>query len=85
MSTENLLNVVFGVLGSVAMLVLFVLNTLHYLEEDCSTYLLVNALGALFACLAAVFVKYWPFIALEASWTLFSLIRFGIKIMKPRK
>lgn len=84
MSTNDLLNVIFGVLGSVVMLVLFVLNTLNYMEEDSSTYLWVNALGALFACLAAVFVRYWPFIALEGSWTLVSLMRVGHKIMKSR-
>ncbi|KAK4525467.1 hypothetical protein GAYE_SCF12G3375 [Galdieria yellowstonensis] len=84
MSTDNLLNIVFGVLGSVALLVLFILNVFNYLEEDSYTYLWVNALGGLCACLAAIFVKYWPFVALEASWTLTSLVRIGLKIVRRR-
>eukprot|EP00871_Galdieria_phlegrea_P002737 jgi/Galph1/3464/GphlegSOOS_G2165.1 len=75
MSTENLLNTIFGVLGAVLLLLLFVANLLNYIEEDSAVYLWINALGAMFACLAAIFVRYWPFIALEATWTITTLAR----------
>jgi hypothetical protein len=61
-----------GTAGVSLLLLAFLLNLLKKLPMNSLTYPLLNLTGAGLACLASVFLRYWPFIILEGVWTLVS-------------
>ena len=63
-----------GSIGVTILLIAFLLNLRNILAKDSATYLLLNVIGAGLACAASVLLNYLPFIILEGSWTLVSLI-----------
>jgi hypothetical protein len=65
-----------GFIGVTILLVAFFLNLIGKIESESLAYLTMNFVGAGIACLASIFLKYVPFIILEASWTLVSA--FGL-------
>lgn len=62
-----------GFLGVTILLIAYFLNLKNILQKDDFTYLLLNVLGASIACAASILLNYWPFIILEACWTLVSI------------
>jgi hypothetical protein len=65
-----------GTIGVSILLLAFFLNLNKSLSSDSIVYIFLNFIGAAVACIASVLLNYWPFIILEASWTLVSL--FGL-------
>jgi len=63
-----------GSLGVTLLLVAFLLNLRGYLSKDGLPYILLNIIGAGLACLASWLIHYVPFVVLEGTWTLVSLI-----------
>jgi hypothetical protein len=63
-----------GFIGVSLLLIAFFLNLKDYIKKDSLAYLLLNIAGAGLACLASIRLQYWPFIILEACWTLVSLV-----------
>ncbi len=64
---------IIGSTGVFMILLAYFLLVSHKLSRDSLLYLGMNALGAGLACLASILLHYWPFIILEAAWTLVSL------------
>ena len=63
-----------GAIGVTILLVAFILNLTNRLGKESLGYIVLNILGAGIACLASILLHYWPFIILEGSWTLVSLV-----------
>jgi hypothetical protein len=63
-----------GTIGVTILLVAYFLNLLNKLSADKPTYVLLNILGAGIACYASILLNYKPFIILEGTWTLVSMI-----------
>lgn len=63
-----------GFAGVFILLIAFLLNLLGKISKDELPYILMNIIGAGLACLASWLIHYTPFVLLEASWTLASLI-----------
>jgi hypothetical protein len=63
-----------GSSGVFLILLAYFLLLIHKLTRDSYIYLLMNASGAALACLASILLNYWPFIILEAAWTLVSVV-----------
>jgi len=63
-----------GSLGVTLLLVAFLLNLRGYLSKDGLPYILLNIIGAGLACLASWLIHYIPFVVLEGTWTLVSLV-----------
>jgi hypothetical protein len=63
-----------GTIGVTILLVAYFLNLLNKLSADKPTYILLNILGAGIACYASILLNYKPFIILEGTWTLVSII-----------
>lgn len=74
-----------GSLGVALLLLAFLLQLKNILSKNSLTYLLLNVAGAALACLASVWLKYWPFILLEACWTLVSLYSLLLYARNIRK
>ncbi|CAN5450933.1 hypothetical protein BH10BAC4_BH10BAC4_04170 [soil metagenome] len=63
-----------GFTGVSILLVAFLLNLLKKLEHNSILYVSLNFVGAALAGLASILIHYVPFIILEGTWTLVSLI-----------
>lgn len=73
---------IIGFTGVFILLVAFLLNLLGKLSQDSYGYILLNILGAGLACLASVLIDYLPFVILEGSWTLVSVIALVRRVLK---
>ncbi|MDQ6756220.1 MAG: hypothetical protein M3004_04710 [Bacteroidota bacterium] len=63
-----------GSIGVFILLIAFVLNLLNKISKETFIYILMNIVGGALACFASYLINYWPFLILEAVWTLISLI-----------
>lgn len=71
-----------GFIGVFQILLAYFLNVIGKISKDDLSFILLNLIGAAMACLASVLLNYWPFIILEAIWTLISFISL-LKYKKP--
>ena len=62
-----------GSIGVGLILVAYFLNTEKLLPKDEKLYYVMNIIGAGLACCASFLINYWPFVILEATWTLVSI------------
>ncbi len=65
---------IIGTIGVTILLVAFFLNLFKYLDPEKPTYITLNILGSAIACYASILLRYVPFIVLEATWAVVSLI-----------
>ena len=63
-----------GFIGVNILLLAYFLNITDKIKNDSLIYLFLNFLGAGIACYASVLLNYLPFIVLEGSWTLVSVV-----------
>ena len=63
-----------GFIGVSILLLAYFLNITDKIKNDSLIYLFLNFLGAGIACYASVLLNYLPFIILEGSWTLVSVV-----------
>lgn len=63
-----------GFAGVALLLVAFLLNLFKILEQTSRTYILLNVIGAAMACAALVIIEYMPFVILEGTWTVVSVV-----------
>ncbi len=62
-----------GFIGVSLILLAYFLNLKNILTTTALSYILLNLVGAILACLASILMEYIPFIILEGVWTLVSL------------
>ncbi len=63
-----------GSLGVFLILLAYILNIFGKLKPGQLAFILLNLIGASLACVASIIMNYWPFIVLEAVWSLASLV-----------
>lgn len=63
-----------GTVGVTLLLVAFLLNLLNKISRESLVYILLNFVGAGLACIASLLINYIPFVILEGTWTIVSLI-----------
>jgi len=73
-----------GFIGVLLILIAYFLNINNKLDSGDITYILLNLIGAILACLASILMKYYPFILLEGVWTIISILAL-IKYLKDKK
>ncbi len=73
-----------GAIGVAILLLAFMLNLIGKMKNDSMAYLVLNFMGAGIAGLASVLLNYWPFIILEACWTLVSAYGILKKMITDR-
>lgn len=61
-----------GSVGTVMMLVAFLLNITDKLDNDHFFYIILNFFGSTLACIASCMIPYTPFIILEGTWAIIS-------------
>lgn len=63
-----------GSAGVGLILLAYFLQTFKVLPGDSKAYFLINFFGAALACYASLLIDYLPFVLLEGTWALVSLI-----------
>ena len=63
-----------GFTGVTILLLAFLLNLLKKISSTSLSYIIMNIVGAGLACLASWLIHYIPFVILEATWTIVSII-----------
>lgn len=69
-------NDIIGTIGVGLILIAYFCNTFGWLNGKSKTFFLLNIVGAGLACYASWLINYWPFMVLEGTWLLVSLIGF---------
>ena len=63
-----------GFSGVILMLIAFLLNLAKVRSTESLSYILLNLIGGSLSTTAAIMIVYYPFVVLEAVWTLVSLV-----------
>ena len=63
-----------GTLGVSLILIAYFCSTFRLISSQSKPFFLLNTIGAGLACAASYLIHYWPFVILEATWTLVSLV-----------
>lgn len=63
-----------GTIGVGMILLAFFLSSFKWMSSQSRIFFLLNATGAALACLASYLINYWPFVVLEGTWMVVSLI-----------
>ena len=70
-------NDIVGTIGVGLILLAYFCNTFGWINGKSKTFFLLNIVGAGLACYASYLINYWPFVILEGTWFLVSLIGFA--------
>ncbi len=75
------LSEILGTVGVGLILIAYFGNTFSLIAKEGKLFFVINAIGAALACASSALIPFWPFIILEAVWTVVSIVGF-IKIAK---
>ncbi|MEJ7611549.1 MAG: hypothetical protein WKF88_10270 [Ferruginibacter sp.] len=75
---------ILGSAGVALLLIAFLMNLLKKWSHEGLPYLLLNTIGAALACASSVVIHFIPFIILEGTWALVSLIAL-VKYFRNRQ
>ena len=62
-----------GNIGVGLVLLAYFFNTMKMIPENGKLFYLLNFIGGGLSCYAAVLIIFWPFVILEAIWTVISI------------
>jgi hypothetical protein len=69
-------NDVIGTAGVGLILTAYFCNIFLLIPKDGKLFFVMNITGAVLACYASWLINYWPFVILEATWCLVSVVGF---------
>jgi hypothetical protein len=61
-------------IGVSLILIAYFCSTFRWMSAHGRPFFLLNAVGSTLTCLGSFLIAYWPFVALEGTWTIVSLI-----------
>ena len=71
-----------GTIGVTLLLLAYFLSITKKITQNSLIYIVLNCSGAAMACFASVLLHYMPFIILEGTWTLVSLVILAKYLIK---
>ncbi len=77
-------NDIVGTIGVGLILIAYFLNIFTLTKKDGPLFFILNILGGIIACIASILIQFWPFIILEGTWTLVSILGLLKSIKKPQ-
>ena len=63
-----------GTIGVFLILLAYFCSTFRWLSSQSPIFFALNTIGAAMSCFASYLILYWPFVVLEGTWTIVSLI-----------
>ena len=67
-------NDVIGTIGVGLILLAYLFQTFGWINAKSKLFFLLNIVGAGLACYASCLINYWPFVILEGTWFVVSVI-----------
>ncbi|MEP6674956.1 MAG: hypothetical protein ABJA78_07365 [Ferruginibacter sp.] len=67
-------NDIIGTIGVGLILLAYFANVFALVPKEGKLFFVLNIIGAALACYASWLINYWPFVILEATWCLVSVI-----------
>jgi hypothetical protein len=67
-------NDLIGTIGVGIILIAYFLNMFSYIPNNGKLFYLLNIVGASIACFASYLIDYVPFVILEATWAIVSVV-----------
>ena len=61
-------------IGVTLILIAYFCSTFRWMSAHSRIFFLLNAVGSALTCYGSYLIAYWPFVALEGTWTIVSLI-----------
>ncbi len=77
-------NDIIGTIGVGTILIAYFLNMFSLIKKEGVLFYVMNIVGASIACFASVLISFWPFIILEGTWAIVSVIGLMKSIKKPQ-
>ncbi|MEZ4888287.1 MAG: hypothetical protein R3E32_26390 [Chitinophagales bacterium] len=71
---------ILGIIGVTSILGAYFLSLFRNLPTDGYPYLVMNFVGASLACISSVLIGYVPFVILEGTWAVVSLVALVRKV-----
>ena len=65
---------IIGFIGVFITLIAYFLIIFNFIPKEGVLFYMMNIVGAGLACYASVLIVYWPFVVLEGTWTLISIV-----------
>ena len=65
---------IIGFIGVFITLLAYFLIIFNFIPKEGVLFYAMNIIGAGLACYASVLIVYWPFVVLEGTWTLISIV-----------
>lgn len=65
---------IIGGIGVFITLLAYFLIIFNFIDKDGVLFFMMNIIGAGLACYASLLIDYWPFVVLEGTWTLISIV-----------
>lgn len=78
-------NDIIGTIGVGIILIAYFLNNFSFIQRNGNLYFILNIIGASIACYTSYLIDYIPFVVLEATWTIISIIGLVQNIKKPQE
>ncbi|MCF6129678.1 hypothetical protein L1S35_08335 [Flavobacterium sp. AS60] len=80
MNTNNII----GTIGVGIILLAYFLNIFSWIKKDGVLFYTMNIVGASIACFTSYLINYFPFVILEGTWAIVSVIGLLKSIKKPQ-
>lgn len=80
MSTTDII----GTIGVSLILIAYFLNIFSLIKKDGMLFYVLNILGGAIACFSSYLIQFWPFVVLEGTWAIISIIALLKSIKKPQ-
>ncbi|MGL2965256.1 CBU_0592 family membrane protein [Flavobacterium sp. XGLA_31] len=80
MNTTDLI----GTLGVSLILIAYFMNIFSLIKKDGLLFYVLNILGGAIACFSSYLIRFWPFVVLEGTWALISIVALLKSIKKPQ-
>jgi hypothetical protein len=80
MSTTDII----GTIGVGLILIAYFLNIFSLIKKDGVFFYILNILGGAIACFSSYLIRFWPFVVLEGTWAIISIIGLLKSKKKPQ-
>ncbi len=70
MSTTDII----GTIGVSLILIAYFLNIFSLIKKDGMLFYVLNIFGGAIACFSSYLIQFWPFVVLEGTWAIVSVI-----------
>ncbi len=78
-------NDIIGTLGVFIILLAYFLNNFSFIKQNGTLYFILNVVGASIACYTSYLINYIPFVILEGTWAVVSLMGLIQNLKKPQE